>query len=71
MRCDSKPTNYKLIDTKKSVLVQWILSMDQRGLAPRATDVQRMANLLLAKQLTNVGESVSTVGKYWVYNFVQ
>jgi hypothetical protein len=30
-----------------------------------------MANLLLAKQSTNVGESVPIVGKYWVYNFVQ
>jgi hypothetical protein len=69
-RSNSKPTNCKLTDTEESVLVQWILSIDQRGLAPRATDVQQMANLLLAKQSTNVGESVPTVGKCWVYNFV-
>ena len=35
-RRDSVPTNRKLTTTEESTLVQWILSMDQRGLSPRS-----------------------------------
>ncbi len=46
-RRDSQPANRKLTDTEESTLVQWILSMDQRGLSPRSDYVRQMANLLL------------------------
>ena len=49
-RRDSRPTNRKLTDTEESTLVQWILSMDQRGLSPRPDSVRQMANLLLQKR---------------------
>src|SRR5450432_1052578 len=49
-RRDQRPPNCKLTATEESILVQWILSMDQRGLAPRPNSVQQMANLLLKKR---------------------
>ena len=70
-RRDSKPTNCKLTDTEKSALVQWILSIDQRGLAPRAANVRQMANLLLVKRSAGAEHPTLTVGKCWVYSFVR
>ena len=49
-RRDSQPLNRKLTNTEESTLVQWILSIDQRGLPPRPNSVQQMANLLLQKR---------------------
>ena len=46
-RRDLQPANRKLTDTEESTLVQWILSMDQRGLSPRSKFVRQMANILL------------------------
>jgi hypothetical protein len=68
-RCDTRPTNCKLTAIEESTLVQWILSMDQRGLAPRPESVRQMADLLLEKRSNSM--PTSQVGKNWVYNFVQ
>jgi hypothetical protein len=38
-RCDSVPINRKLTQTEEIILVEWILSMDQRGLAPTSDTV--------------------------------
>jgi len=46
-RRDTRPTNTKLTTIEEETLVQWILSMDQRGLAPRQESVRQMADLLL------------------------
>jgi len=46
-RRDTRPTNCKLTVTEELTLVQWILSMGQRGLPPRPESVRQMANLLL------------------------
>jgi hypothetical protein len=70
-RRDSRPTNRKLTDTEESTLVQWILSMDQRGLSPRSDYVRQMANLLLQKRSNSNQGNSQTVGKLWVYNFVR
>src|SRR5450432_2699984 len=62
-RRDSEPRNRKLTTTEESTLVQWILSMDQRGLPPRPDSVRQMANLLLEKR-SNLGQgSGSSIGK--------
>ena len=45
-RCDSVPVNRKLTQTEETTLVEWILSMDQRGLAPTSDTVRQMANIL-------------------------
>ena len=49
-------------------LVYWVLSLDQRGVAPRPTNFREMATILLAKR----GEPIpTTVGDKWVCNLVQ
>jgi helix-turn-helix, Psq domain len=59
-RCDSEPRNRKLTTIEESTLVQWILSMVQRGLSPRSDTVRQMANLLIEKRSDS---SYSLVGK--------
>ena len=53
-RVNGRPTrhglrlaNLKLTATEELTLIQWILSMEERGLPLRANSVQQMANLLL------------------------
>ena len=70
-RHDSKPTNLKLTPTEESTLVEWILSMDERGLPPRADSVRQMANLLLQKRSNIDLDKIPQVGKCWVRNFVR
>jgi hypothetical protein len=52
-RHDTVPINRKLTTTEESTLVEWILSMDRRGLAPTRDIVHQMANLLLQKRSQN------------------
>src|SRR5450432_3513967 len=72
-RRDTRPPNCKLTATEESTLVQWILSMDQRGLAPRPDSVRQMANLLLKKRSNSNSNPnpKSLVSQRWVINFVQ
>ena len=67
-RRDTRPASCKLTETEESTLVQWILSMDERGLPPSSDIVRQMANLLLQKRSQNQRD---TVGRLWVYNFVR
>jgi hypothetical protein len=69
-RRDFVPSNRKLTQTEETTLVEWILSMDQRGLAPTADIVRQMANLLLQKRSQNQ-VNPPTVGRLWVHNLVQ
>ena len=62
-RCDTRPANCKLTETEESTLVEWILSMDKRGLSPRSDTVRQMANLLLQKRFNSSQGNSSTVGK--------
>src|SRR5450432_1389733 len=71
MQINHRPPNCKLTATEELALVQWILSMDQRGLAPRPDSVRQMANLLLKKRSNSNSNSNSQVGQNWVYNFVR
>ena len=71
LRRDSEPRNRKLTTTEESTLVQWILSMDQRGLPPRPDSVRQMANLLIQKRSNSSQDNCPTVGKRWVINFVR
>src|SRR5450432_3327755 len=72
-RRDRRSPNCKLIATEESTLVQWILSMDQRGLAPRPDSVRQMANLLIVKRSNSNSNPnpKSLVGQRWVINFVR
>lgn len=60
---DSQVTNHKLTPTEETTLVEWILSMDQRGLPPRATSVRRMADLLLTDRASSTSSTISAVGQ--------
>lgn len=70
-RRDSRSANLKLTVIEETTLVQWILSMDERGLPPRAPSIQQMANLLLQKRSDKNQDNPLTVGTRWVYNFVK
>jgi hypothetical protein len=67
-RRDSIPINRKLNNTEESALIEWILSMDTRGLPVRSDSIRQMANLLLQKRSQ---DKTLEVGQRWVYNFVQ
>jgi hypothetical protein len=70
-RFNSRPTNLKLTPTEESTLVQWILSMEERGLPLGADSIQQIANLLLQKRSDADEDKSCTVGQRWVYNFVR
>lgn len=67
---ESQRTNRKLTPTEESTLVQWILSMDQRGLPLRAPHIRRMAQILLDERVGPVSTTVQPIGECWVRNFI-
>ena len=64
-RRERRANSHKLTQTEEITLLQWILSMDSRGAAPRPAMVGEMANILLAERCEEV------VGQKWVYNFIK
>jgi hypothetical protein len=67
-RAISRANSHKLTEVEEETLQKWILSLDDRGAAPRPTTVRETANLLLQARGTT---PVQTVGENWVYNFVK
>ncbi|KAM4064032.1 DDE superfamily endonuclease [Hirsutella rhossiliensis] len=63
-RRDAQMNNRKLTATEETALVQWVLSMDERGMPPTVVYTRRMANLLLSERCQE------TVGENWVRKFV-
>lgn len=55
-----------LLESEEAALIIWIHSMEKRGFPPFLIDVQRMAQTLLSQRPTN-----KTIGKNWVYKFIQ
>ena len=55
----------KLTSTKELVIVQHILKLDEQGYPPRLTNVEDMANSLLAER------NQPPVGKNWAGTFVK
>jgi hypothetical protein len=67
-QADIRANGHKLSENEEISLLKWILSMDDRGSAPRPSMVADMANLLLAKR----GETpIQTVGVNWTTTFVK
>jgi hypothetical protein len=62
-REDMRANGHKLTPEEEQSLLQWILSMDIRGSAPRPSMVRDMANILLRER------SGQPVGTKWVYNY--
>ena len=67
-RKDSQSKNQKLTPIEESVLIQWIISMDERGQSPRVGIVRETANLLLSNREASINPP--TVGKCWVKRFI-
>jgi hypothetical protein len=63
-------SNRLLLPTEEEALIQWILSMSERGLPPRISTVRQMANILLAARDGSSADTPSTVGENWVRRFV-
>ena len=49
-RQDLRSPNLKLTSIEESILIEWMLSMEERGLLPQANIIGQMANLLPQKQ---------------------
>jgi hypothetical protein len=47
-RSETRANSYKLTQTEEETLKNWVISIDLRGVAPRPTTMQEIANLLLA-----------------------
>lgn len=60
-RVDSIPNGQKLNNLEESVLLNWIISADERGLPPRYDNVRDMASVLSQKP----------VGVNWVNRFIK
>lgn len=60
---------FKMTQIEEESLVQWIMSMGKRGMPPRPSHVEAMANNLIARR----GEQLpsSPVGKNWVQGFLK
>lgn len=58
---------HKLTQLEEDSLVDWIISMDSRGAAPRPATVAEMANIPLAARGSH---PPPTVGKYWPSAFI-
>jgi hypothetical protein len=67
-RAETRANSHKLTAIEEESLQKWIISLDDRGAAPRPSTVRETANLLLAARGTI---PVQTVGEKWVYNFVK
>ena len=70
-RQEIRSANLKLTNTEELTLVDWILSMDERGLPVRTTSIRDMANLLLQKRTGIDASSTRQVGIQWPYNFIR
>jgi hypothetical protein len=67
-RTETRANCHKLTEIQEHSLVQWVLSMDQRGAAPRPCQIQNMANILLTYSDFNISQSI---GKKWVSSFIK
>jgi len=67
-RTDTRPNGHKLTVLEEDTLVEWILSLDSRGAAPRPSHVRDMANILLADRENT---PPLTVGVNWATSFIK
>ncbi|KAL3707903.1 hypothetical protein TMatcc_005885 [Talaromyces marneffei ATCC 18224] len=63
-RAEKRANSHKMTQYEEESLQKWILDLDKRGLPPRPSLVQDMANLLLSQR------EDEHVSEKWVYRFV-
>ena len=59
---------HRLSLIQEESLIQWIISLDSRGMPPRPSHVQEMANILLQGEKST---QYKPIGKNWVTLFVK
>jgi len=64
-RLDTRPKAQNMTELEETVLLRYILDMDERGFAPRLAGVEDMANYILESR------GGRRVGKLWVHRFVE
>lgn len=70
-RQQSHITQHKLLPTEEKALLQWVLSMGERGFPPRISIVRQMAAILLsARTERTVDTSSINIGQNWVRRFI-
>jgi hypothetical protein len=62
--------NRKLLSTKEEALLQWVLSIGERGFPPWIFAVRKMANILLSTRAGSPANASPIVGENWVRKFV-
>jgi hypothetical protein len=67
-RAETRANSYKMTQIEEESLVRWILLLIQRGAPPRPSQIQEIADILLAARGTTPIQSVS---KNWVSNFIK
>jgi hypothetical protein len=67
-RAETRSNGYKLTEIEENSLLRWIISIDDRGGAPRPSTVREMADLLLQHRGTS---NTIPIGQDWVTKFVQ
>jgi hypothetical protein len=70
-KADSVSPHLKLTQVEEAMLVQWILSMDTRGISPTQALVKEMAELLLAEHVQLASAAQPKIGQRWVYQFIK
>ena len=62
-RSDFTSPNRKLTQTEESALIQWILSMDTRGMPPTKALIHQMAEILLTQRVPYASDTRAEIGK--------
>jgi hypothetical protein len=66
----SRTENRKLLPTEEEALLQWVLSIGERGYPPRISAVRKMADILLSALARSPANASPIVGENWVRKFV-
>jgi Tc5 transposase DNA-binding domain/helix-turn-helix, Psq domain len=70
-RADFTSTQLELTQTEETTLLQWILSMDIRGILPTQALICEMAEILLAERVQDALVIPPKIGQHWVYCFIK
>ena len=69
-RQQSQIVNRKLLPTEEEALLQWVLSMGERGFPPRISAVRKMADILLSACTASPVDASPIIGENWVRKFI-